>query len=299
MSVLSSLWFYMLCSCATAVYLLEASSDIPLVMICAMVKDEDPYVDEWIKYHLKLGFDLIQLYDNRRNTSTKLASLPQSYSQRVKVLHYVGDGVQNRAYTNCHDQYIDQQAWVAFIDIDEFIVLRKHSTITELLLATVIPNKDGALSLSRIPFGSNGHKHYSSEPVLSRFTARRQEPDIFVKTIAFLPAIRRIELHFVRLLSGKHGVDCHGNPIKAAVHNTPSEDIAAINHYFTKSAEEFKLKKLRGMGHTKNKRQRYSGEVGLRLIAKEFAMYNNESNSVQDTRAWDWYRTNVLLQPPT
>lgn len=27
------------------------------VGICAIVKDEDGYIDEWIRYHLKLGID--------------------------------------------------------------------------------------------------------------------------------------------------------------------------------------------------------------------------------------------------
>lgn len=293
-----------LCGCiprfknAPAEALVEPTSDLPLVMICAVAKDEDLYIDEWLKYHLSLGFDLVQVYDNHRNTSAKLQALPQKYNNRVKVLHYVGDGVQNRAYTNCHDQYVDQLAWAAFIDIDEFIVLRKHSTIRELLLATVIPNKDGALSLNRIPFGSNGQLHYDRAPVLSRFTARAKDPDIYVKTFAFLPLIRRIELHFVRLLNDKHGVDCHGNAIKAAVHYAPNEDIAAINHYFTKSLDEFRKKKLRGMAHTKNMRSRYVGDVGARLIDKEFARHDNGSNAMQDTRAWDWYRVNVLNQSP-
>ena len=32
--------------------------------ICAIAKNEDLYLDEWIQYHLALGFKHIFLYDN-------------------------------------------------------------------------------------------------------------------------------------------------------------------------------------------------------------------------------------------
>ena len=33
-------------------------------VICAIALHEEPYIDEWIQYHLALGFSHIYLYDN-------------------------------------------------------------------------------------------------------------------------------------------------------------------------------------------------------------------------------------------
>jgi hypothetical protein len=187
---------------------------------------------------------------------------------------------------------VGQKAWAAFLDCDEFIVLRKHRNIRELL-SDIVP-AGGALSFNRIKFGSDQQQHFENKPVLSRFTKRAAAPEIYVKTIAYLPDVRRIELHFVRLFYDRYGVDCHGNPVKAAVHFSPSEDIAAVNHYFTKSFDEFRAKRLRGHAHSAAAQDKYHSTYGEELIKDEFRRFNAEANAVEDTRAWDWYRaTNV------
>ena len=38
--------------------------------ICAVVKDEDRYLEEWLLYHLGIGFDHIYMYDDSPNTTT-------------------------------------------------------------------------------------------------------------------------------------------------------------------------------------------------------------------------------------
>lgn len=258
-----------------------------LVMICAVAKNEDLYIEEWIDYHFYLGFDIIQIYDNSVNASKKLVSLSHQYDNKVRILHYIGLSKQVHAYKNCIEQYVEEKAWVAFIDVDEFIVLRKHSSVRELL-QEIVPN-GGALSLSRITYGNNGHMHYNNTPVVNRFTRRKKEIDIYVKTIAYLPDVRRQELHFVRLFNNKYGIDCHGKSIKAAVHYNPNEDIAVINHYITKSYDEFRLKRKRGHAYSSHRNSQYHSEIAEQIIRSEFQRINNNSNVLVDTRARDFF----------
>jgi hypothetical protein len=227
------------------------------VVVCAVMRDEDRYVDEWILYNKYLGFDAIHIYDNSWGGSAKLAYLPQRYGSFVTVKHFPGEGLQNKAYSQCVKRYNRPNTWAAFIDADEFIVLRKHITIQELLNA-VIPN-GGALSLNRITFGSSGHLQYDPDvPVLRRFIARSNVTDIFVKTIAHLPDVARVEPHYVTLKGSNTRVDCHGHVMTTgSINREASEDIAAVHHYFTKSYEEFRLKRLRGDAYSKIRAQRY------------------------------------------
>lgn len=230
------------------------------VIICAILRDEDRYVDEWIQYNKFLGFDLIHVFDNSLNGSAKLAYLPQRYGAFVTVRHFPGDGLQTKAYNQCAKRYNQPNTWAAFIDADEFVVLHQHPSIQALLNATITAPGIRALSLNRIPFGSNGHLAYDPHtPVLRRFTARSDFPDIMVKTIAHLPDVTKIEPHWTRLRPNLIRVDCHGTVMHTgSINRNATEDIAAINHYYTKSYEEFRLKRLRGDAYSAARAQRYT-----------------------------------------
>ena len=40
-------------------------------VICAIIKDETEYLEEWIQYHLEIGFNHIFLYQDRGSDSHK------------------------------------------------------------------------------------------------------------------------------------------------------------------------------------------------------------------------------------
>ncbi|WP_110648470.1 glycosyltransferase family 2 protein [Salinicola peritrichatus] len=42
----------------------------PLFKICAVAKDEGPYLAEWVFHHLHFGFDRIHVYLNRTSDAS-------------------------------------------------------------------------------------------------------------------------------------------------------------------------------------------------------------------------------------
>ena len=46
-------------------------------IVCAIAKDEDPFLKEWVVYHLILGFDHIIIYDN--NSKNSISSILCDY----------------------------------------------------------------------------------------------------------------------------------------------------------------------------------------------------------------------------
>ena len=258
------------------------------VIICAVVKDEDQYIDEWILYNKYLGFDFIQIYDNSFNGSTKLECISKLYGDFVRVTHLPIDDVQKKAYKACVETYQKDNYWAAFIDVDEFIVLRKHHNIKDLLRDTV--PSGGALSLNRILFGHNNHDHYSSKPVLKRFITRSKYVDHYTKTISHLPDVTLQNIHFAQLVDGKKRLDCHGREMPTSSKTAyTSEDIAAVNHYYTKSYEEFKKKRRRG-----NSAHSYLAEVYLTnnsetILESQFQKYNKYANELVDLRALEFF----------
>lgn len=171
------------------------------VVICALVKDEDRYIDEWIKFNKYLGFDRIHLYDNSAHGSAYIGYLPQRYGSFVHVYHYPAESPQLRVYAHCGARYNHSSVWAAFIDIDEFIILRKHASIKHLLHE--LAPYGGAVSLNRAFFGSNNLTHYDDRPVVERFTRRQTGLDSLVKTISYIPDVTLFEIHYSLLRRGK------------------------------------------------------------------------------------------------
>ena len=110
------------------------------IHICAIAKNEDRYIEDWLKYHFELGFTHITIYDNnilerkgdlRRliDNSKKLTKKMKKSVEIVDVLSQVG--IQIQAYQNYHDTH--KFDWCAFIDIDEYIELGAWYTINEML----------------------------------------------------------------------------------------------------------------------------------------------------------------------
>lgn len=89
--------------------------------ICLTVKNEAPYLAEWIVYHLSLGFDHIWIYDN--GSQDKIQEAMRSYLNRVELVLWP----QVPAFpTNVRDCLLRAKAqcvdWLALFDADEFIV---------------------------------------------------------------------------------------------------------------------------------------------------------------------------------
>lgn len=53
------------------------------VALAAIAKDEDNYIEEWIRYNLKLGFDKIIIYQNNWR-----ANIPTDIKDRVILIDY-------------------------------------------------------------------------------------------------------------------------------------------------------------------------------------------------------------------
>jgi hypothetical protein len=98
------------------------------VIVC-IAKKEHNYIEEFVKYHLALGFKYIYIYDNEDIPTYE--TMLDAYKNNVKVIHLPSNnydkGVQYIALDNFISTYLftTEITHVAHIDIDEFIVLKK------------------------------------------------------------------------------------------------------------------------------------------------------------------------------
>lgn len=239
-------------------------------VICAIVKYEELYLDEWIRYHKHIGFDHIYLFDNSDEYTLK--GWEQKYPGFLEVTHFPGKCLQEYAYNTFLKLFKGVHTWCAFIDVDEFIVLRKHKNVKDLLKEHC---KSGALALNWIMFGSSGHKSYSNKPVRKRFTWRHAEVNDHVKSIVHIPSTSRMFVHHCVVHEGTLH-DTSGNFVHNHFNHAKVEDVAVVHHYVCKSYGEFVAKVERGRADIVEKRD-----------LNEFQHFDH--NDVEDVSAWNAY----------
>ena len=138
--------------------------------LCGIVKDSEPYLDEWVDYHFGLGFHTIYLIDNSKEHELRTwQDKRRKAGYSVRVMPKPGSHRQMYGYHMCAAEHKDEHTYMAFMDVDEFLVLRKHETIDQML-ADHLP--EGSLAISWYVFGSSGTTTYAPLPVTKRFTLR-------------------------------------------------------------------------------------------------------------------------------
>jgi hypothetical protein len=237
-------------------------------VLCCIAKHEDRYLPEWIEYHLALGFSHVYIYDNSDE-----GGLAPLHRDPVSVVHWPGPRQQMPAYNHMLAQHSLQHRWCAFLDVDEFLVLRRHRSVVELLKQHC---PSGGLCLNWYVFGSSGHLTYEARPVRERFQMRQAKLDQHVKSIVTMAdAYCFSNPHYAHLRPGYLCVDTAGRTVTGPYNPEGTDHVACIHHYFTKSEEEFLEKRARGRADT-----------GTVRSIRDFARHDH--NDVRDSSAWDW-----------
>lgn len=216
------------------------------VCICAILKDEYFYLKEWIDWHLSLGIEHIYLYEDYNSISH--APIVSEYDN--VHLYYVKDILESYykdtildkhnawkqyyIYEYFYNSYRNKYEWIMFIDIDEFLILKDVKLFD--LLDTY--NDECAILLKWVMFGANGHITKPVGSIMKNYTK------IVPKTFqlnhdckSIVNCKLNLNLNWYRF--------CHS--ILGGIYPKSKQGVitAYINHYFTKSWEEWKYRMLK------------------------------------------------------
>lgn len=147
-------------------------------LLCCIAKDEDNYIDEWIRYNLKLGFDKIVIYQNNWR-----AKIPYDIKDNVILISFDTDSkfAQQSAYNDCIERFYKEFSWIAFFDVDEFLVIKKYPCVNQWLQEY---SGFDSIGVNWKYFGDNGIKEVSdSNYSVTRFTKSQIGLDEHIKTI--------------------------------------------------------------------------------------------------------------------
>ena len=227
------------------------------VALIAIAKCEELYIEEWINYHLSMGFDEIIVADN----DDELV-LSKFASPKVIIEDYCGvEGVQPKAYQELFKKYRDEFDWIFFEDIDEFLVVEDGRNVKEFL--SLFPSDVDCVRLNGKHYTDNDELDVIDDNynVFDRFKTQVEvEQDKFFKTFVntkiglenpkiYGHGIYNIDLKCVNA----KGCPClHGKKS-----NKPFYGGAWYNHYRTKTIGEYIRQKCFRGGPNKNPK-RYS-----------------------------------------
>jgi hypothetical protein len=228
------------------------------VAIVAIVKDEERYIGEWLAFHMLVGASAFVIYDNGSSDRTVDILRGSKWADRITIVPWRNFDrairIQNAAYNHALANFGARYRWMAFIDVDEFIVPKRADDLNAALSDFGdIP----ALSLPWHMFGPSGHRTRPSGLVIESYLERAEfppRPDVVsllnFKTVVDPTKVRVAKTHHVELIDGgevmwndrkeRFGYLERFDPRHA------SADAFQLNHYFTRSQEELRERLAKG-----------------------------------------------------
>ena len=213
--------------------------------VVAILKNEAPYLREWLDYHLLAGVEHFYLYDNDSTDNQAEVAAPYIEAGLVDYFPLPGKGMQMPAYNDAVKRFKFHCRYMAFIDLDEFIFPKSNRAITEV--ADEILSRDptaASLGIHWQIFGSNGEEKTNySRGVLDRFTRRAPSENELNKFVKLIADPRKIEymptMHFAHFFKPFRSVDEKLNFIPENVVLPIETKKMVVNHYHPKSKEEY------------------------------------------------------------
>lgn len=228
----------------------EKKGGLMRVGICAIIKDcYKPYLVEWFNHHHEIGVEQFYVYDNESDIPIIDIVEDLPFKQDIHIETITGKIKQFEAYHKCladiKSGTLPACDRVAFIDDDEFIICENGDIKDTLKEYTDFPG----LGISWRVFGSSEIKEKTSIEQRMKFT-QYTTPDFPVNK-----HIKSIVNPFLaeRTAGNPHSfVYSKGNCVnvnKEIVENAFSKPVYKkiwLNHYFTRSLEEWDEKIDRG-----------------------------------------------------
>lgn len=230
--------------------------DISAVVV---VKNEAKYIEEWIVYHSMIGVNHFYVYDNDSNDNLVQVLQPFIQEGLVTLKKLSGNSVQMIAYDDAIQRYGSRTEWMLWLDADEFIVLLDNQTLTEFL--GQLDEKVHELLVGWMIYGSSNLVTQNEGLVIERFRKHATEDFIADYKPIFKPryVIEKPKFPHWVYVSGRvideTGRRLYGYPFHTRITAVPApKQHIRINHYYSKSLQEFEAKRKRGYAdHIQNK----------------------------------------------
>lgn len=243
---------------------------MPRHALISSLKDEGPFILEWVAHHHVLGFDAIHVASNDCNDGSD--HLLDALAAEGLLTHTPnrlapGDIPQHSGYAKIRAAgHLDGCEWLMMLDTDEFLNVHAGSHLVSDL--TALAGDADIIRISGRVFSDLPETTWRPGPVTQLFPmalARRHQSNGAIKTLTRWPA-RFSSIHNHHLVGCREDGDltvyCAQNgrvisipakgPFASSLRHIAVEDIgfavAQYNHYAIKTLDSFLLRRRRGRG---------------------------------------------------
>lgn len=265
-------------------------------------KNEEPYLKEWLDFHLLVGVEHFYLFDNNSNDNYK--NILEPYRKKGLVTLHTSDKnpIKPISYEFTLKNYVKESRWIGFIDCDEFVVPSKKEDLKEILQE--FESYPGVCANWKM-FGSNNLEKTPNGLVLQNYYMRQDENNkktaqyhvkSFINPIKTIP--KYINPHYFiydpfssfpkipaavnenhKTIDGSTSCELDiDDGCRLAFSQEVSYEKFSVHHYWCRSKEEFMNRKMQ-KPRDDNGLQRKDAE-------KEFLEYNSISNVIEDKTAF-------------
>ena len=249
----------------------ESPAKTDKVVVITSMKNEGPFILEWVAYHLSIGVTHFLVYTNDCDDQTNeiLDLLAEQGVVTRKDNPFKRDGKekpQHGALKDAIKQPVVQDAdWTIVIDVDEFMNIHAgDGTIVDLMAACNHPN---LISMTWKFFGNGGVKGYKDEWIAEQFTRCAPQylprPRLgwgFKSMVAKDAPIGKLGVHRPLKIDMERAdeirwVNGSGRKMPEFVYDGPTwrstkrsigYEHVTLNHYILRSADSFLVKRERG-----------------------------------------------------
>ena len=238
--------------------------------IVTTMKNEGPFILEWLAYHRAIGISDFLVYTNdcTDGTDTMLALLQEKglvQHRENPFRRHPGLKPQHAALQAAdREELVKRSDWLICMDVDEFINIHAGEGRLDDLLAAV--GDANMISMTWRLFGNADIDAYEDRPIIEQFTrcaplmANKPHQAWGFKTLfRNLGIFRKLGVHrpkglHPQLVGEIRWVNGSGRPMPArafrnswrSTTETVGYDLVTLNHYALRSAESFLVKRDRG-----------------------------------------------------
>lgn len=230
------------------------------VAIVLIVRNEARHIAEWAQFHHAAGMGAFFVYDNGSTDGTIEAIRAALPAEALTVIPWRqprfrttwGREVHNQvlAYAHALMNFGPAYRWMAFIDVDEFVVPVAAQSIPQALAGL----EDVAhISLPWHMFGRNGHEMPPEGGVVQNYLHRADPLKLThgrnFKCLVDPARVTEVGVHGFGIDGGFEGVNDAGQKAAHKDRDKPgfySRQRLQLNHYYTRSNAELQAKIGRG-----------------------------------------------------
>ena len=248
------------------------------VCLCTVAKLENKYILEFVKFYKKYHIDKIFIYDNNDINGEKFEDILFNYIKInfVEIINHRGEKrIQIKMLQDCYNKNYKIYDWLIFFDVDEYIHLNNYHNVKDFLIKKKF-NKCQSIYLNWIIHTDNNLKFYDKRILSKRFTEVAKNINYCYGKTILRGRIENLKISSTHTLD-KHIGRCNGFgkiiKMKSISCKVPDYKYFYIDHYYSKSTEEFIYKLNKGDAivdqNTKNKYYRIKLYFRFNKITKE------------------------------